>query len=171
MTMNETPQQYIDRITGYVRGKDHLKVLQSTVRTLKSLLRKGTAAKMKKRPAPDKWSIAEILAHLAESELVFGYRVRMVLMSSGITIQAFDQNAWQRNASYLHKDPKKAFHLFETLRGNNIALLKSISREQWGQYGMHEERGKETVHRMVELFAGHDVNHLRQIELILKTGR
>jgi hypothetical protein len=169
--VNETTQQYMNRITGYVRGKDHVKVLRSTVRALKILLKGGTAAKIKKRPAPGRWSVAEILAHVAESELVFGYRLRMVLMSGGITIQAFDQNAWQRNAGYLNNNPKKAFNLFETLRENNIALLQSISPEQWDQHGMHEERGKETVRRMVEMFAGHDINHLRQIENILRPKR
>lgn len=161
----------MDRITGYVRGKDHLKVLQSTLKRVKGLLKNATAARMKTRPVPGKWSVAEILAHLAESELVLGYRLRLVLGSNGTTIQAFDQNAWQKNASYLKNNPRRALELFETLRKNNVALLNSLSRAQWRRYGIHEERGKETVGRIVEMFAGHDVNHLRQMESILKARR
>lgn len=166
--MHETTQQYLDRITRYVRGKNHLRVLRGTVRKLKRLLGKATPAKMNQRPAADKWSIAMILAHLAESELVLSYRLRMVLGSNGTAIQAFDQNRWQRNAGYLSKDPQKTIKLLETLRANNIALLKSISKEQWSNFGIHEERGKETVSQMVAMVAGHDVNHVRQVEAILK---
>jgi hypothetical protein len=169
--MHETTRQYVDRITGYVRGEDHVQVLQDTVRIIKRLLRNATPKTMNKPPAVHQWSIAQILAHLAESELVLGYRLRMVLGSNGAAIQAFDQNAWQRNAGYLENDPKNAFRLFAILRANNLALLKSLSKQQWDFYGMHQERGRETVRRMVELYAGHDVNHVRQIEGILKATR
>ncbi len=168
---NESTEQYIDRITGYVHGKNHLNVLRSTVKKLKSLLKQTTVARLKKRPAPRHWSVAEIVAHLAESELVFGYRLRLVLGSNGAAIQSFDQNAWQKNAVYLTNSPSRAMELFETLRNSNIALLHSLSRQQWQRYGIHEERGKETVGRMVEMFAGHDVNHLRQIERILNAAQ
>jgi uncharacterized damage-inducible protein DinB len=169
--MQEKAEQYTRRITGYVRGKNHFKVLQATTNKLHRAIRNATPAMLKRKPAPDKWSVAEILAHLAENELVFGYRLRFVLGSNGATIQAFDQNAWQANAGYLNKHPRQAFQLFATLRGNNIALLRSLSKEQWDFYGMHQERGKETIHRMVELFAGHDINHLKQIKGILKSTR
>lgn len=167
----ETTEQYIDRITSYVRGKNHLNVLRSTVKRLKSLLKQTTLARLKKRPAPKQWSVAEILAHLAESELVLGYRLRLVLGSNGAAIQSFDQNAWQKNAGYLTNNPSRAMELFEILRNCNIALLNSLSRQQWKRNGIHEERGKETVGRMVEMFAGHDVNHLRQIERILNAAQ
>ncbi len=169
--MNETTQQYMSRITGYVAGKDHFAVLRATPKTVGRLLRGKPARALSRKPDPDKWSVAEILAHIAESELVISYRLRMVLGSNGTTIQAFDQNAWQSNASALIKDPKRAAALFRTLRESNVALLRSIPKEQWDYFGMHQERGKETVARIVEMTAGHDVNHLRQIEEILRTKR
>ncbi len=169
--MLESAEQYTARITGYVKGKDHFNVLSATTKKVGRMLKRATKSSLRKRPGSDRWSVAEILAHLAESELVFGYRLRLVLGANGTPIQAFDQNAWQANARYLHNDPKKAFQLFEILRANNVALLKSIPKEQWDFYGMHQERGKETVSRMVEMFAGHDVNHVKQIESILKGGR
>ncbi|HEY4612610.1 MAG TPA: DinB family protein [Bacteroidota bacterium] len=169
--MVETTQQYIARITGYVVGKDHLKVLQVTSKKLAGLVKKATKKKLTQRPAPDKWSIAEILAHLAESEIVFAFRLRLVLGASGAQIQAFDQNVWQDNAGYLNKDAQEALRLFESIRASNIALLKSLSKAQWENYGMHQERGKETVSRIVEMFAGHDINHTLQVEGIVNGTR
>ena len=169
--MAETTEQYIARITGYVAGKDHFKVYQATPKKLRALAKKATGKKMTKRPAPDKWSIAEIITHLAESELVIAFRLRMILATNGILIQVADQTAWQANAGHLIKDPKKALELFETFRAYNVALLKSISKERWEAYGMHEERGKESVRRVVEMYAGHDVNHMLQIEGILNGTR
>lgn len=166
--MPETTEQYMARITGYVKGKDHFKILRTTPKKVGSLIKKATKRQLTKHPAAEKWSVAEILTHLAESELVFGYRLRLVLGANGATIQAFDQNAWQANARNLSRNPHKAFQLFEILRANNVAFLQSISKKQWDYYGIHQERGKETVSRMVEMFAGHDVNHFQQIEKIVK---
>ena len=169
--MQETTAQYMARITGYVAGKNHMAVLQETSSTLAGLVKQSTAGKLTQRPALDKWSIAEILAHLAESEIVFGYRLRLVLGASGTQIQAFDQNVWHDNASYINNDAQGALKLFESIRASNIALLKSLSKAQWDNYGMHQERGKETVARIVEMFAGHDINHTIQVERILNGTR
>ncbi|MBI3004760.1 MAG: DinB family protein [Ignavibacteriales bacterium] len=168
--MKETAEQYKARITGYVAGVNHFKVFQATPKKLAKLVKKATARKLNERPASDKWSVSEIVTHLAESELVIGYRLRLMLGSNGTPIQVVDQDAWQANARYLIKDTKEAFQLFEVLRANNVSLLKSLSREQWDYYGMHQERGKETIARVVEMYAGHDVNHMLQIEHILAPG-
>ena len=169
--MSETTQQYIGRITGYVQGQDHLAVLGTTPKKVRRLTKDMSVKKLAIKQASDKWSIAEILAHLAESEIVFSYRLRLVLGANGTPIQAFDQNAWQANAGYIINDPKAALNLFRALRKSNTALLKSVPAEQWDRFGMHQERGKETVSRMVEMFAGHDVNHLQQIEQLIGKKR
>ena len=168
--MQETNEQYIARISGYVEGQNHFKVFQSTVAKLQRLLKRVPASRLKKQPASDKWSVSEILGHLAESEIVFGYRMRMILGSNGTPIQAFDQNKWHANAGYLERNPKMAFDLFRTVRESNVALLKSLTKEQWDFHGNHQERGHETIARMVELYAGHDVNHVKQIEGILNAA-
>jgi uncharacterized damage-inducible protein DinB len=165
--MKETAEQYKARIAGYVAGKDHFRVFQATPKKLAKLVKKATGKKLTQRPAADRWSVGEVLAHLAESELVIGYRLRLMLGTNGTPIQAVDQDAWQANARYLNKDARKAFQLFEILRANNVALLKSLSKEQWDCYGIHQERGQETVARTVEMYAGHDVNHMLQIERIV----
>jgi hypothetical protein len=169
--MRETNEQYVARISGYVEGQNHFKVFQSTVSKLQRLLKRVTSSRLKKQPAPNKWSVPEILGHLAESEIVFGYRVRMILGSNGTPIQAFDQNKWHENAGYLARNSKMSFELFRIVRESNVALLKSLIKEQWDFHGNHQERGHETIARMVELYAGHDVNHVKQIEGILDATR
>jgi len=166
--MQETTEQYTARISGYVAGKNHLKVLQESSRRIERALKGKPTSQLTKTPA-GKWSIGEILAHLAESEIVIAFRLRLVLGSNGTQVQAFDQNKWQENAGYLKKDPRKSFELFRNLRETNVALLKSLKPEQWDCFGIHQERGRENITRMVELYAGHDVNHVRQIESISRT--
>ncbi len=169
--MNETPQQYTERMLGYQRGKVPIRILASTPARLKRLLQGVPRKKLAARPAADRWSVAEILAHLADAELVTGFRLRLVLGSSGITIQAFDQDAWADFSRYRKQDPALSLDAFQTVRQRNVALLKSIPRNMWECYGMHTERGKETVTRISQMLAGHDINHLRQIEEIVRRIR
>ena len=123
---------------------------------------------MTRRPSADVWSVAEIVAHLTEAEIVFGYRLRLVAGASGTPIQAYDQNLWQANAEYLRKNPKETARYFETLRSMNILFIKSLPEDALDRFGMHAERGQESIRRMMELYAGHDENHIRQLAAILK---
>src|SRR6202521_2457587 len=157
--MKETPQEYIKRISGHVEGQEPLKVQAATPKKLERLIKGVPAAKLRKRPAPGKWSVAEILAHLADSEMVRGWRMRQILGAPGTPIQAFDQDAWAISGHYEKRDPRKSVELFRVVREANIALLKSLTPEQWKHYGMHAERGKETIEHIVRMFAGHDLNH------------
>ncbi len=169
--MKETTQQYIQRILGYVEGKDPLKIQQTTATKLEKLIKSVNKRQLSARPAPDKWSIQEILAHLAETEIVASWRIRSILSKDGTEIQSFDQDAWAQTSDYAHADAKKSLQLFRVLRDANLALLKSIPKEKWNNYGMHQERGKETVAHIVRMFAGHDLNHLQQIERLAKKPR
>ncbi len=168
--MQETPQQYTKRILGYVKGQSPLRVQQATPKKIERAIRRLTRQQMRKRPVPGKWSIGEILAHLAETELVGGYRMRMILGKNGTPIQAFDQNVWAKNSNYARQDPRRSLQIFRTLRESNLALLKSLPRKKWNYYGIHAERGKETITRVVHMFAGHDINHLTQIERIVRNA-
>jgi len=165
--MPETAQQYIQRILGYVEGEDALKVQRGTAGKLKKLVRGLTAKQLKWRPEPVKWSIAEILAHLADTEIVASWRMRSVIGENGITIQPFDQDAWASAFQYNQRDAKRSLEIFRVLRENNLALLKEIPRGTWDNYGMHLERGKETIAHLVRMFAGHDTNHVLQVERIV----
>jgi DinB superfamily len=166
--MKETPQQYVQRVFGYVGEKKPLAIQTATAGKLVRLIKGVPASKLRKRPAPDKWSVKEILAHIADTEMVGGFRIRLILGAPGTPIAGFDQDAWVTSGHYDKRDPRKSLEQFRVLREANLALLKSLTAEQWKQYGMHSERGQETVEHIVKMFAGHDLNHIQQIERILR---
>lgn len=84
--------------------------------------------------------------------------------------QAFDQDAWAETFDYSKCDPKVSLETFRVLRENNLRMLKALPKDLWDNYGMHQERGKESISHIVAMFAGHDLNHLGQIERIVKAG-
>lgn len=169
--MKETPQEYTKRIRGYVDSKDPLKIQKSTAKKLQKLIKPLSKKQMKRRPGPDRWSIAEILAHLSDAEVVGSWRLRLILGNSGLPIQAYDQEVWAKTFNYADRDPKESLKVFRVLRENNLELLKSVPAELWENHGVHAERGKETIARIVEMFAGHDLNHLQQVEKIAKAAK
>jgi len=169
--MSETAQQYTQRILANAQGQDPLKVQPATTKKLARLIKGVPTAKLRKRPAPDKWSVAEILAHLADVEIVIGWRMRSILGAPGTPVQAYDQNAWVSAGHYEKRDPRKSIELHGAVREANLALLKSLSPDQWKQYGQHAERGQESIEHMVRMVAGHDINHIRQIERILTPAK
>lgn len=165
--MNETPQQYSQRILGHSEGKDPLKVQSSAAKRLERLVKGAPASKLRKRPAPDKWSVGEILAHMADAEIVIAWRIRSILGAPGTPIQAYDQDAWAAAGNYAKRDPRKSIEQFRTMREANLAFYKSLRPEQWKHSGMHSERGEESLERIASMIAGHDINHILQIERIL----
>ncbi len=169
--MPETPQQYTQRILANAQGQDPIKAQSATNKKLTRLIKGVSSAKLRKRPAPEKWSVAEILAHLAEVEIVIGWRMRSILGAPGTPVQAYDQNAWVISGHYEKRDPRKSVELHRVVREANLALLKSLSPEQWKQYGQHAERGQESIEHIVRMVAGHDINHIHQIERILKPAK
>ncbi len=169
--MQETPQEYIKRILGNVEGFDPLKVQAGTAKKLERLIKGVPASRLRKRPAPEKWSAGEILAHLADSEIVVGWRLRQILGAPGTPIQAYDQDSWAAAGHYGKRDPRKSAELFRVVREANLALLKSLAPDQWKHHGMHAERGEETIERIVQMMAGHDINHTKQVERILGTKK
>ncbi len=166
--MPETAEQYIGRILGYVEGQDAIKVQRNTAPKLKKAIQGLTPAQLRWRPEPAKWSIAEILAHLADAEVVASWRMRSVIGENGITIQPFDQDAWASVFEYQKRDAKLSLETFRVLRENNLAMLKEIPKQTWDNYGMHLERGKESIDHLTRMFAGHDTNHVLQVERIAK---
>ncbi len=166
--MAETIRQYKQRILSYAQGKKPLAVQRATASRLESLVRGRSRKQLMRKPAPKKWSVGEILAHLADSEIVTGWRLRMMLSENRSPIQAFDQERWAASGRYARRDPRQSLELFQALRRANLRLLESLTDRQWKQYGMHAERGRESVADNARMIAGHDLNHIRQIESILK---
>ncbi len=165
----ETVAAYKKRILGYVAGADPLVLQAKAADTLASLIAGLSDEELGRRPAPSKWSIREIVAHLADDELVGAYRIRLILSSPGTAIQAFDQDIWARTGRYSTSDVNESLALYRILRQQNLKLLHSLNTEEWGMFGVHAERGIESLRDIAMYFAGHDINHFRQIESVLST--
>jgi uncharacterized damage-inducible protein DinB len=114
--MQETAQQYIQRILGHVAGQDPLRVQRETPKKLAKLVKPLSKKQLTTRPEPGKWSVAEILAHLADAELVGGWRMRLILGSNGVSVQPFDQDVWADTFAYAKRDPKVSLETFRVLR-------------------------------------------------------
>jgi len=134
---------------------------------LSALISGMSANQLARRPAPTKWSIQEIVAHLADDELVGAYRIRLILSAPGTEIQAFDQDRWAAGGRYAATDLGASLALFRALREANLALLSVLEEEEWDRYGNHAERGRESIRDIAAYYAGHDLNHFAQIEAIL----
>ena len=169
--MQETPQQYTQRLLNNMEGQDPLRLQQTAAKKLATLLRGKKKSQLTRRPAPGKWSVAEIVAHLADVEVVVSWRLRQALTSNGASIQAYDPDAWANTFKYARHNVKDSLERYRILRESNVALLKSIPKPLWDNYVVHQERGNETVTHMVRLYAGHDVNHLEQVGRILQQAK
>ena len=169
--MPETAQQYIQRILGNLDGRNPIQVQAATPKKLQSLTKPLSKKQLTQRPEPGKWSIAEILAHLADAELVGGWRMRLIIGDNGVPLQPFDQDVWAEKFAYAKRDARQSLETFRLLRENNLRMLKALPKNLWDNYGMHQERGKETLAHIVRMFAGHDLNHLKQVEAIAKEGK
>jgi hypothetical protein len=162
----ETVNEYKVRILRYQAGADPL-VLQAKAPDVLAALVEGLSAEhLGQRPAPGKWCIREIVAHLADDELVGAYRIRLILSAPGTAIQAFDQDVWALTGRYSTRDICDSLALYRTLRFANLKLLQSLTAPEWDMFGVHAERGIESLREIAMYFAGHDINHFRQIELI-----
>ncbi len=165
--MKETAQQYTTRILTHVEGLEPLAVQANTANRLERLIEGLSEAAMRQRPASDKWSVAEIISHLADAEFAIGWRLRVILGSPGTPIAGFDQDSWVTALHYEKRDPREDLTHFRALRKANLALLETLTPDQWNHFGIHSERGQESIAHIVRLIAGHDLNHTKQIERIL----
>ncbi len=102
---------------------------------------------------------------------MFAYRLRMILSRDGTEIQAFDQEKWADVVQYERVNLPTRSRCSLRYAAPNLALVERLTPKQRKQYGLHQERGKETVDHMQRMNAGHDLNHLGQIERILKSGQ
>ena len=145
-------------------SRDPLKVVATTARHLEQLSVALGPARIEESPAPGKWSPLEILCHLADCELVFAYRIRQALAEDHHVIQPFDQDLFARN--YAGYDAQAAMMTFSCVRQWNLMLLRSVLPEVMAKPILHPERGEMTFRELIETIAGHDLNHLAQLEAI-----
>src|SRR5580704_17614041 len=121
--MKEAPGEYIKRMLGHVERQDPRRVQASTAKRLERLIRGVPRSTLRKRPAPEQWWVLEILAHLADAEIVVGWRMRQILGAPGTPLQPYDQDAWVTAGHYDTRDPHKSVEQFRVLRQANLALL------------------------------------------------
>jgi hypothetical protein len=139
-----------------------MEILAETPGAIASLLEKMGPGRAFEAPAPGKWSAGEIVAHLADCELVFGFRLRQTLAEDNPTVQPFDQDKWSGN--YKTIEPPEAFAAFSAFRKWNLLMLESALPTAAERKVTHPERGTMTFQTIVETMAGHDRNHLGQLE-------
>jgi hypothetical protein len=121
---------------------------------------------LRKPEAPGKWSVLDVAQHLADSELVYGYRMRVIVAEDTPAIAGYDQNAWAERLRYNDEDLGEVLDELAVLRRRNLRFLERLRDDEWERAGVHSERGTETVRHIARLLAAHDLVHLRQIERI-----
>ena len=165
--MPDSPE-YLTRIREYVRAKDPLNLQAQTPEILAELIAHAPPDRLTTRPGPNKWSVGEILAHLAEDEIATAWRYRQMVEHCGIELAGFDQDLWARVWDYAARVPRESLALFRLLRNANLQLLVGLTAEQWNCFGIHAERGRITITDLAVHMAGHDANHIEQIRRILE---
>ncbi|HTV82583.1 MAG TPA: DinB family protein [Acidobacteriaceae bacterium] len=147
-----------------LNGQDPIPVLRATTSRLKNLASQIGPARITSAPAPGKWSARDILCHLADCEIAFGFRLRQTLAEDHHLIQPFDQEKWA--APYPGLSATDALTAFAALRAWNLALIRASLPAHAVKSVSHPERGAMTFSTIVETMAGHDLNHLAQLERI-----
>lgn len=149
----------------FLDGRAVETILSSTAGEVERLLGAMGSERVNSAPAPGKWSPAEIVAHLADCELAFGFRLRQTLAEDAPVIQPFDQDKWA--ATYTGISAAQALEVFKAMRGWNLRLIGLALPEAAERPVTHPERGAMTFLTIVETMAGHDLNHLGQLQKIV----
>lgn len=125
-----------------------------------------TTAQLRTPEREGKWSIAEVVRHVADAELVASFRYRMIIAHDQPQIAGYDQDLWSRNLHYAESDVEESLEQFRVLRNVNVRLLSALNEEERARTGIHSERGVESVNQLMALLAAHDIVHTKQIERI-----
>ncbi|HZS06698.1 MAG TPA: DinB family protein [Blastocatellia bacterium] len=146
----------------WIEGKDPLAVLAATPGRIRELVSRFGPDGMNRPYAPGKWTARQVIAHLAQCEMIFGTRFRQAVTLEGYVVQPFDQDEW------MAREPVAAdggeLDALLAMREWNLAFWRSLSTEELGRKLTHPERGEMTVNLLLETVAGHDLNHLEQLE-------
>jgi DinB family protein len=157
---------YVASLLDALGSQDPLEVLADTPDELRDAVA-GLPEALEAIPErPGKWSVRQVVQHLTDSELVGGFRFRMVMAHDAPELPGYDQDLWADRLRYQETDLMLALDEFEMLRRSNLRLLRRATEADWGRVMRHAERGDEPLEKMVRLYAGHDLVHLRQIARI-----
>jgi uncharacterized damage-inducible protein DinB len=163
---SEEAARYIERLLGLLGDRDPFEVQNELVERLRELVAGLDESALRQPEAPGKWSILEVIGHLADTEVVYRYRMRMSVAQPGSAIPDYDQDLWAAGLRYNDGDLESALREIEALRAANLAWLKGLSEEEMGRAGIHQERGSESVRQIVALLGAHDLVHRNQIQRI-----
>lgn len=164
---SEEVSAYVTAVLGLLGSRDPLTVMRETPDALRKAIAGVPESRLRQPEAPGKWSVAHVLQHLADSEIVGGWRFRLVLAQDRPALTGYDQDAWAARLHYDMADPTQALEEFAVIRRGNLRLLERATPEELARVGEHSERGEESLGHLRKLYAGHDVLHRRQIDRIL----
>ena len=156
------PPRYLEALG----GDDPVSAMAEAPDRLRRLVRGLTERQLATRPAPGKWSIREIVAHLADNEVVLGSRYRFVAAMDRPPLPGYDQDAFVANLGVSRTTTADLLDDFAMARALNLGLLERVGAEAWERVGIHAERGEQSLGTLVLTYAGHDRIHLAQIETI-----
>ncbi len=162
----EAAAQYVRSLLEILGERDPLQVQGELAAAVETLVAGLDDASMRRPEAPGKWSIIEVVQHLADTEIVYGYRMRTILANPGAALAGYDQDAWARSLRYRDASLEQALAQMRALRESNVSLMRSLSDEEWERSGLHSERGLESVRQIARLIAAHDLVHRAQIARI-----
>ena len=156
---------YTAKILGFLGDRNPVESLRQTTVRIQEIAAKLGPAGLARPYGPGKWTGVQVLAHLADAEMVIGCRLRFALTVDNHVIQPFDQDLWAKK--YEGVDPARAVAAFAALRQWNLALIQGLSAKELARPAHHPERGPEGVGQIIKMLAGHDLNHLSQLEQLL----
>jgi len=145
--------------------------LAQTTSTLADIVHKHSATVLRTRPFEGKWTPNEVIGHLADSEWVYAYRLRLILCDDNPTILGMNQDLWVAGQRHNEREPSELVEMFRTMRQFNLALWKRMSPADLKRTGRHNERGPESLGVMLRMLAGHDLSHLDQITRYIQAIR
>lgn len=159
----EHARAYTDAILGLLGTADPLTVLRATSDTLRDVIEGMSDEELSRPETQGKWSVRQVLRHLADSDLVWAWRLRMVLAQDRPPLTGYDQDAWADRLHYAEAPASESLEEFTVVRRGNLRLLERAAPEELNRVGVHAERGDESLAHMMRLYAGHDLLHVRQI--------
>lgn len=167
--MTEEFEKYARELLELVGKDDPLKALNDAVGQVRELTQTVPGEVLSTPPGSGEWSVHQSLMHLADTEMVYGVRIRMIVTQDRPTIVGYDQDAWGSRFVDLDESGQQTFLRWRILREANLRLLRSLSEDEWSRVGNHSERGEESIRYMVSLLAGHDRAHLDQMKRALSS--
>ena len=159
---------YIAGLLAALGSRPPLEVLAETPGALSRLVAGLSPAQQRMPEASGKWSVRQVVQHLADAELVGGFRIRMVLAHDAPELPGYDQDLWAQRLGYQDSDPEVAIREFTSLRESNLRLYRRATPADLSRVMRHAERGDESLAEIISVYAGHDLVHRRQLDRITR---